>query len=85
MWKGVSDDESMATSVMDMGSTFSDAGVQSADVQASEEDDEEREKIVEWRFRVRLKGMERLFLARGRIVRGTFTSGDELMRAFKSC
>lgn len=74
----------MATSFMDMGSIFSNAGVQSAEVEASEED-EEREKIaVEWRFKVRLKGLEGLFLIRGRMVRETFTSGNELMCAFKS-
>lgn len=77
--------KSMATSAMDMGSTNSIAGEQSAEDEASE-DGEEREKIVvEWRLRVRVKGMEDLFLIRGRIVRGTFTSGDEVMRAFKSC
>jgi len=85
MCRGASDGESMATSVMDRGSATSDAGVQQAEAEGSGEDEEEREKIVEWRFRVRLKGMEDLFLTRGRIVRGTFTSRDELMRAFKSC
>lgn len=76
----------MTTSIMDKGSAISDAGVQPAEAEPSEEDEEEREKIdVEWRFKVRLKGMEDLFLTRGRIVRGNFTSGDELMRAFKSC
>lgn len=84
--KGISDEELTATSAMAIGSTFSDAGVHSAEVEASEHNDEQREKIVvEWRFRVRLKGIEDRFLARGRMVRGTFTSGDELMRAFKSC
>ena len=72
----------MVTSAMDKGSATSDAGVQPGE---AEEDEEEREKIVEWRFSVRLKGMEDLFLTKGRMVRGTFTSGDELMRAFKSC
>jgi len=76
----------MTTSVMDKGSAISDAGVQPAEAEGSEQDEEERENIVvEWRFKVRLKGMEDLFLTRGRIVRGTFTRGDELMRAFKSC
>ena len=76
----------MATSVTDMGSTFSNDGVQSDKVEASEAVEGERENIVvEWRLKVRLKGMEDLFLIRGRMVRGTFTSEDELMRAFKSC
>lgn len=43
MCSGVSDGESMA---MDMGSTRSDVGVQPAEDEASEEDEEEREKIV---------------------------------------
>lgn len=74
----------MATSAMDSGSAISDAGVQLGE--APGEDEEEREKnVVEWRFSERLKGMEDLFLPRGRIVRGTLTSGDEVMRAFKSC
>lgn len=86
MCRGVSDGESMATSVTDMGSTFSNDGVQSDKVEASEAVEGERENIVvEWRLKVRLKGMEDLFLIRGRMVRGTFTSEDELMRAFKSC
>jgi len=76
----------MATSVMDMGSASSDAGVQPAEPEASEEDEEGREKIVvEWRLRVRVKGAEVLFLIKGRMVRETLTSGDEVMRAFKSC
>ena len=84
--RGVSEGEWMTMSVMDRGSAISDAGVHPAEAEGSGEDEEEREKIVvEWRFRVRLKGMEDLFLTRGRIMRGTFTSGDELMRAFKSC
>lgn len=86
MCRGVSDGESMATWVTDMGSTFSNDGVQSDKVEASEAVEGERENIVvEWRLKVRLKGMEDLFLIRGRMVRGTFTSEDELMRAFKSC
>lgn len=81
----VSDSKSMATSVMDRGSASSDAGVQPAEPEASEEDEEAREKIVvEWRFRERVKGAEVLFLTKGRIERGTLTSGDEVMRAFKS-
>lgn len=84
IWRGVSDGKSMATSAMDSGSAISDAGVQLGE--APGEDEEEREKnVVEWRFSERFKGMEDLFLPRGRIVRGTLTSGDEVMRAFKSC
>lgn len=71
---------------MDRGSAISDTGVQPGEADTSEEDEEEREKIVvERRFSVRPKGLEDLFLTSGRIVRGNFTKGEELMRAFKSC
>ena len=83
---GVPEGKATATSVMDMGSASSDAGVQPAEPEVSEEGEEEREKIVvEWRLRVRVKGIEALFLIKGRMMRGTLTSGDEVMRAFKSC
>jgi len=71
---------------MDIGSAISDIGVQVAEVEASEEDEEGRENIVvECRFKLRVKGTEELFFIRGRIVRGSFNSGEEVMHAFKPC